>query len=76
MVFPSLDCSFGCISSVNVWWHELESYVVLFEGLFHFVGAFVVKYVEFWGMAVVTELLVNGLPSVGEVGGATGLEWG
>jgi hypothetical protein len=53
VVLPGLDCSFGGISSVDMWWDALEGDVVLFEGLLEFVGALlIVKDVEFWGKSV------------------------
>ena len=50
MGFPGLDCSFGSIASVDMWWDALEGDAVLFEGLLEFVGALIVKKdAEFWG---------------------------
>ena len=52
MVLPRLDCSFGGVSSVHVWWDALEVDVVLFEGSLEFVGALIVEDVEFWCISV------------------------
>ena len=37
MVLPGLDCAFGSIASVDMWWDALESDTVLFESLLKFV---------------------------------------
>jgi hypothetical protein len=52
VVLPGLNCAFGSIALVDMWWDALESDVVLLEGLLEFVGAFVVKDVEFWSISV------------------------
>ena len=53
VVLPGLNCAFGSIASVDMWWDALEGDVVLFEGLLEFVGALlIVKDVEFWGISV------------------------
>ena len=52
MVLPDLNCAFGSIASVDMWWDALESDALLLEGLLEFIGALVVKNVEFWGISV------------------------
>ena len=52
MVLPRLDCSFGDISSLDVWRNALEIDLVLFEGSLDFVGALIVEDVEFWGISI------------------------
>ena len=52
VVLPGLNCAFGSIASVDMWWDALESDAVLLEGLLEFVGALKVKDVEFWGISV------------------------
>ena len=37
MVLPGLDCAFGSIALVDMWWDALESDTVLFESLLEFV---------------------------------------
>ena len=37
MVLPGLDCAFGSIASVDMWWDALESDTVLFKSLLEFV---------------------------------------
>ena len=75
MVLPRLDCSFGGVSSVHVWWDALEVDVVLFEGSLEFVRALIVEDVEFWGVPVGLELFVETGPGGGELAGLAGLEW-
>jgi hypothetical protein len=53
----------------------LESDVVLFEGSFEFVGAFIVEDVELWGIFVGLELLMETGPGGGQFAGLVGLEW-
>jgi len=52
VVLPGLNCAFGSIASVDMWWDALESDAVLLECLLEFVRALVVKDVEFWGISV------------------------
>jgi hypothetical protein len=74
MVLPSLDCSFGGVTLVAVRQDELETNVIFFERLFEFLRAFVVKNVEFRGIAMHLELGVEAGPGVGEFASLTGLE--
>ena len=53
----------------------MESDVVLFEGSFEFVGAFIVEDVELWGIFVGLELLMETGPGGGQFAGLVGLEW-
>ena len=46
VVFPSGDCAFGCIASVNVGWYELVGHSVVVHKAFKFVRSFVVKDLE------------------------------
>ena len=48
MILPCLNGPFGGVAAVAVWQDSLEVDVVLLEGLFHCVGALVVKNVEDW----------------------------
>jgi hypothetical protein len=74
MVLPSLDCSFSGVTSVAVRRDELETNVIFFERLFEFLRAFVVKNVEFRGIAMHLEPGVEAGPGVGEVASLMGLE--
>ena len=75
MVLPRLDGSFGCISTVDVWWDALEIDVVLFECFLEFIRALIVEDVEFRGVPVGLELFVETGPGGGELAGLAGLEW-
>jgi hypothetical protein len=66
MVLPRLDCSFGGVSSVHVWWDALEVDVVLFEGSLEFVGALIVEDVECWCVSVCLELFMKTGPGGGQ----------
>jgi hypothetical protein len=66
MVLPSLDCSFGGVTSVAVRRDKLKTNVILFERLFEFLRAFVVKNVELRGIAMHLEPGVEAGPGVGE----------
>ena len=52
VVFPCRDGSFGGIAAMNMWWDPLEGDFVFLECLFEFGRAFVVQYVEFWGISI------------------------
>ena len=43
IILPILDRSFGCIAAMDVRWDEFEGDMILFEGLEHVVGSFVIE---------------------------------
>ena len=47
-----LDGSFGCVALVAMRWDSLEGKAIFPESLFEFVGAFIVKDVDFGGISV------------------------
>ena len=65
VVLPGLDCAFGSIVSVDMWWDALESDAVLLECQLEFVGALIVKDVEFWGISVRLKPVVETRPGGG-----------
>jgi hypothetical protein len=75
MVLPGLDGSFGRVLTVAMRWDPLEINLVFLEGLFQFVGAFVVENVEIGCVSVQLEPSVEGGPCTGEFAGLPGLEW-
>jgi hypothetical protein len=52
MVLSRLNCSFGGVSSVDVWLDALEIDILLFESSLEFVRALIVEDVEFWCISV------------------------
>lgn len=52
VVLPSLNCSFGCVAAVTVWWDDLEIDVMFGEGSLDVGGAFVVDDMKFGCVAV------------------------
>ena len=48
VVFCSADCSFGCITPMFMWWHELVLYFLLLEPFFELLGALIVQSMELW----------------------------
>ena len=52
MIFPGLDCSFGGVAAMAVWWNSLETDLILGESEFEFFGTFVVQDVELGGISV------------------------
>jgi hypothetical protein len=51
-VFPSLDCALSGVATVAVRRHSLEIDLIFLEGLFEFIGAFIVEDVEIGSVAV------------------------
>jgi hypothetical protein len=63
MVFESTNGPFSSIHTMDFGRDTLEINFILLEGIFELLRAFVVEDMEFWGVAVMDEDLMSGLPS-------------
>ena len=59
---------------MDIWWDALEGDAVLFEGFLEFVGALIVNDVEFGGIFVRLELVVEACPGAGQFASLASLE--
>ena len=69
MVFEGANGTFGGIGAMFFGWNTLEGHVVFLEGVFEFLGAFVVKDVKLRCMALSDEACVGKFPSIADAGG-------
>ena len=63
MVFECANGSFGGVSSVDMWWHELEGDLLIMEELFENFGGFVIEALQEWSEAFGDKFLVESFVS-------------
>lgn len=74
VVFPSLDRSFGGVAAMAVGRDQLEVDVVFFKCFFEVIGAFIVKDVEIWSVAIGLQTGVQAGPGFGDLAGLASFE--